>query len=128
MGDGAKEITKAGEEIFGSDGVRLMCWPHTHRNIVPRMSGIRKLNKNLCQDLLNDVKMLQWSCHSQNTFEIVFDLLENKYLTEKRTTRTEAEALSEFFTYFREQWGPGSPVSRWYEGAHPWHVFHNQGT
>ena len=29
MGDGAREIMKAGEEVIGKDGSRLMCWPHT---------------------------------------------------------------------------------------------------
>ena len=38
MGDGAREITRAGEEVFGKEGVRLMCWPHTYRNLVNNMS------------------------------------------------------------------------------------------
>ena len=29
MGDGVREIMKAGEEVIGKDGSRLMCWPHT---------------------------------------------------------------------------------------------------
>ena len=29
MGDGAQEITNAGEEVFGDEGTRLMCWPHS---------------------------------------------------------------------------------------------------
>ena len=33
MGDGAKEITNAGKEVFKDLGVRLMCWPHTYRNV-----------------------------------------------------------------------------------------------
>ena len=31
MGDGAKEITNAGKEVFKDLGVRLMCWPHTYK-------------------------------------------------------------------------------------------------
>ena len=47
MGDGAKEITKAGEEVFDMVGTRLMCWPHTYRNLVTRMSALRQENKTL---------------------------------------------------------------------------------
>ena len=39
----------------------------------------------------------------------------------------ELEKLSAFFDYFRVQWGPDSHVSKWYEGAHPYHPSHNQG-
>ena len=35
--------------------------------------------------------------------------------------------LEEFFSYFREQWGPDSHVKMWYEGAHPRSVSNNQG-
>ena len=39
MGDGAKAITKAGFDIFSKDAVkRLMCWSHTHRNILPQLN------------------------------------------------------------------------------------------
>ena len=127
MGDGAKEITKAGEEVFDMVGTRLMCWPHTYRNLVTRMSALRRENKTLCQELMSDIQDLQWSCHSEKTFVVVFHLLEKKYTLERNNSVKEAEALEEFFKYFREQWGPGSPVFRWYEGAHPWSVSHNQG-
>ena len=40
MGDGAREITKAGLEVFGNVGVRLMCWPHTYRNLLREMSAL----------------------------------------------------------------------------------------
>ena len=54
MGDGAREITKAGKEVFGNEGKRLMCWPHTYRNLVPQMSAIRNLNKKLQLQLMSD--------------------------------------------------------------------------
>ena len=126
MGDGAREITKAGQEVFGDDGIRLMCWPHTYRNLVPRMSAIKQENKKIQQELQRDIESLQWSCHSEDTFVIVFDLLEKKY-TEGDYNDKELDLLKDFFSYFRDQWGPDSPVSRWYEGAHPWNPSHNQG-
>ena len=127
LGDGAKEITKAGVEVFGAEGTRLMCWPHTYRNLVPRMSAIKKINKKLQEGLLADIESLLWSYHNEETFGLVFDLLESKYTVDTNHSSQEKIALREFFSYFREQWGPASPVFRWYEGAHPWRVSNNQG-
>ena len=62
MGDGAQEITNAGLEIFGDVGTRLMCWPHTFRNLVPRLSHLRRLNKNLADAVLEDIESKTTSC------------------------------------------------------------------
>lgn len=126
MGDGAREITKAGEEVFGSDGVRLMCWPHTYRNIVSRMAALRNTNRKLQQELLDDIQNMQWSVHSEETFLVVFDLLEAKYVQGNHPAG-ELALLQDFFEYFRIQWGPESHVGKWYEGANPWAVSNNQG-
>ena len=80
MGDGAREITKAGLEVFGNVGVRLMCWPHTYRNLLREMSSLGKSNKKLKDQLMSDIQDLQWSVHSEETFRVVFDLLESKYV------------------------------------------------
>ena len=96
MGDGAKEITKAGEEVFDMVGTRLMCCPHTYRNLVTRMSALRRETKTLCQELMSDIQDLQWSCHSEKTFVVVFHLLEKKYTVERNNSVKEAEALEEF--------------------------------
>ena len=56
MGDRAREISKAGEEVFGNVGVRLMCWPHTYRNLVPRMSALKNANKKLQEQLTSDIE------------------------------------------------------------------------
>ena len=111
MGDGAREITKAGENVFGTVGDRLMCWPHTYRNLVPKMAAIRNSSKKLQQQLLHDIQNLQWSCHSEKTFNVVFDLLEKKYTDGSRDAQDEI-LLKDFFQYFRSQWGPGSHVFR----------------
>ena len=80
MGDGAREITKAGLEVFGNVGVRLMCWPHTYHNLLREMSALGKSNKKLKDQLMSDIQDLQWSVHSEETFRVVFDLLESKYV------------------------------------------------
>ena len=126
MGDGASEITKAGEEVYGDDGVRLMCWPHVYRNLVERMEGLKGVDKVLHKSLLDDIENMQWSCTSDKTFATVFYLLEDKYKTGNYSFQV-LSLLDDFFSYFKEQWGPDSPVHRWYEGAHPWSVSNNQG-
>ena len=111
MGDGAQEITNAGLEIFGDVGTRLMCWPHTFRNLVPRLSHLRRLNKNLADAVLEDIEFLQWSAVNES-FVTLFDLLEAKFVGEKSFSPAEHDALCMFFEYFRAQWGPGSHVFR----------------
>ena len=63
MGDGAREITKAGLEVFGNVGVRLMCWPHTYHNLLREMSSLGKSTKK--DQLMSDIQNLQWSAHSE---------------------------------------------------------------
>ena len=125
MGDGAKEITKAGVEVFGVHGDRLMCWPHTYRNTYDHLAHRRKEDSMLADKVMSDIDFLQWSAHNEVTFRYAYGLLEDKYLKENYDGK-KAELLSDFFTYFRKQW-VDSPVFRWYEGAHPWAVSNNQG-
>ena len=42
MGDGAPEITKAGEEVFKDCGKRLMCWPHCYRKTSEHLITLRQ--------------------------------------------------------------------------------------
>ena len=125
MGDGAKEITKAGTEVFGDHGDRLMCWPHAYRNINDHLAPIRKVDTLLADRVMADIQFLQWSAHNEETFCYVYKLLEDKYLKGDYDVK-KAELLSDIFTYFRKQWIDG-PVFRWYEGAHPWSISNNQG-
>ena len=99
MCDGAKEITKAGEEVFGATGTRLMCWPHTYRNLVTRMSALRRENKTLCQELMSDIQDLQWSCHSEKTFVVVFHLLEKKYIVERKNSVKENSGVLDLLSF-----------------------------
>ena len=81
MGDGAREITKAGEEVFGKVGSELMCRPHTYRNLLSQMAALRSLKKKLQLQLLSDI---QWSCHSEDTFLIIYrdhSLIPSVFLT-----------------------------------------------
>ena len=145
MGDGAQEITNAGTKVFGDDGVRLMCWPHVYRNLVPRLSQIRKLNKVLADNVLDDIEFLQWSAVTES-FDELFDLLESKYTEDQSQSKEEHDELCSFFRYFRAQWGPRTHAhrlddflyfssrcckicihNRWYEGAYAWGIGNNQG-
>ena len=111
MGDGAQEITNAGLEIFGDAGTRLMCWPHVYRNLTKRLSQLKKLNQTLADTVLEDIEFLQWSALNE-TFSILFDLLEKKFINDEAYSKAEHDELCSFFKYFRTQWGPGSHAYR----------------
>ena len=114
-------------QVFGEEGDRLMCHPHFHRNIEPKIQHLQKESKNktLGTEVMNDIQVFQYVV-TQKSFECDFQALEDKYLKNVSYNNLERTALVEFFQYFRKQWGPGSPVCLWFEHAHPWHVSHNQ--
>ena len=125
MGDAAREITRAGTEVFGDEGIRLMCWPHTFRNVNDHLAAIRREDSKLGEEVLSDIEDIQWTVHNEETFRFVYQLMEDKYL-KGSYDGTKEELLMEFFSYFRKQWVDG-PVFRWFEGANPWATSHNQG-
>ena len=95
MGDGAHEISNAGKEVFGDEGVRLMCWPHVYRNVTPRLSQLRKMNKVLADSVLEDIEFLQWSAVNESFGEL-FDLLEKKYTENENLSKQEVDELGVF--------------------------------
>ena len=111
MGGGAQEISNAGTEIFGDSGTRIMCWPHVYRNLTKRLSQLRKLNQTLADNVLEDIEFVQWSALNE-TFDVLFDLLEKKFITNEAYSKAEHDELIAFFQYFRAQWGPGSHAFR----------------
>ena len=107
----SNQITNAGLEIFGDAGTRLMCWPHVYRNLTKRLSQLKKLNQTLADTVLEDIEFLQWSALNE-TFSILFDLLEKKFINDVAYSKAEHDELCSFFKYFRTQWGPGSHAYR----------------
>ena len=126
MADGAWEITNAVKDIFGNDTTRLMCWSHTYRCIKPKLAGLRKINKKLGDQVLDDIKEMQRLIISNDEFLVIWDLFSKKYM-DGSFTREEQLELAKFFNYCTPQWGPGSHVSNWWEGAHAFHTGNNQG-
>jgi hypothetical protein len=123
LADGAKAITKAIDEVFNLQTcVRLMCWPHVHRNIVPQVKSISVFDKALANQIIQDIENLQWSV--LKSFRKVFNLLEEKHLGNKNPDLN--APLKKFFDYMRAVWVE-SREFRWYEGANPWSVSNNQG-
>ena len=76
----SKEITKAGLEVFGAHGDRLMCWPHTYRNTYDHLSALRKEDSSLADKVMSDIEFLQWSAHNEVTIRHTYGLLEEKFL------------------------------------------------
>ena len=133
MGDGAKEITKAGNDVFGRpdttngpESIRLMCWPHVYRNVNPQLNALQKIDKKLASDIMSDIEYLQWSSHNEETFRHSYNLLEEKYTNDDSFEDNIRHHISSFFSYFKLQWIDG-PVFKFYESANPWGVMNNQG-
>ena len=112
MADGAWEITNAVKDIFGNDTTRLMCWSHTYRCIKPKLAGLRKINKKLGDQVLDDIKKMQRLIISNDEFLVIWDLFLKKYM-DGSFTREEQLELAKFFNYCTPQWGPGCHVSNW---------------
>ena len=95
--------------------------------MVPQIKSLKKSSGNdkLAKDVLNDIEIFQWVVIVKS-FEVDYNSLEDKYLKGKYNTR-EQEALVDFFSYFRDQWGPQSKVRFWLEHANPWLFGHNMG-
>jgi hypothetical protein len=104
-----------------------MCWPHVHRNVEKKITTLKVTSENpkLGTDVMDDIEILQWTSTKKN-FESDYNAMEDKYLKGSYNVK-ETQALKEFFSYFRLQWGPGSPVGNWFEHSHPYHVSHNMG-
>ena len=126
MADGAWEITNAGREVFGEVGTRLMCWSHVHRNVKPKLAGIRKINKALGEAILTHIEYIQWMAQSEQEFTVLCDQLEQHY-TRKKLSGTERTLVKAFLDYFLAQWGPGSHAMNWFAGANPFSITNNQG-
>ena len=104
-----------------------MCWPHVHKNVVPQIKTLKKSSGSdkLGKEVLDDIETFQWVV-TQKSFEVDYNALEDKYLKGNYNPK-EKQALIDFFSYFRDQWGPQSKVRFWFEHANPWHVGHNMG-
>ena len=68
MADGAWEITNAVRSVFEDQSIRLMCWSHTYRCLHPKLKGIRKINKELGNNILNTIKEIQRLVTSREEF------------------------------------------------------------
>ena len=125
LGDGAKAMSKAGNESFVNHTFsRLMCWSHVHRNIVPQLKSIATIDRLVSDKILKDIIDIQWCALNDATFKKLFELLKIKYL--ENEDQTLSQLIDKFFCYMHKVW-IDSNESKWYEGAHPWGVSNNQG-
>ena len=126
MGDGAKAISKADKETFGSEGPhsRLMCWSHVHRAIVPQLKSIATVNKSVSDKILKDIMDIQWCALNEGTFRKLFKLLEEKYVGKYDAVLN--GLINKLFSYMHKVWLESGEFM-WYEGSHPWGTSNNQG-
>ena len=97
-----------------------------YRNVRPKLSSVRAVNKVLGTSILADIESLQWAAQSENEFTILCHHLRKHYL-EQRLIPTEMVPVRTFFDYFLNQWGPGSHVMNWFAGSNPFNITNNQG-
>ena len=130
MSDGAQAITKAGSKVFSScpdcqNSDRLMCWSHTIRAVQAKIKTIDKLDKKISKQILQDLENVQYSVND-DTFKVMIQKLESKYLENNSYDEKLKSALNTFFSYFRSVWVDSSEY-RWYEASHPFASSNNQG-
>ena len=59
--------------------VRIMCWPHVHRNVVPQLKSIKTISAKLGNEILADIVSMQGSVLNKATFRKVYSQMEEKY-------------------------------------------------
>ena len=89
-------------QVFGEDGVRLMCWAHVFHNIQPKLAAIWKANAALCASMLADIESIQWMAQSEAEFELVCEKFKSHYL-EQDLGEVERKLVTDFVEYFLSQ-------------------------
>ena len=59
-----------------------------------------------------DIKNLQWSAQSQQEMAVLLDLLEQKHVGEVQASEADTIAVTAFFDYFLDQYGPESHTGK----------------
>ena len=89
---------------FGEDTKRLMCWPHTSKNIDDNLVILQRESKNpeLAQKIKTDIDFFQWAT-TETEYETNFKVLVEKYTKEENVvnyTSEEEDATVKFFKLF----------------------------
>ena len=101
LGDGAKAITNAGNNVFSDISFsRLMCWAHVHSNVLSHMRSILTQNKSVHENVLKDIVDLQWSVLNEESFRKAFRLLEEKYTGKFDSVLN--DIIDKFFQYMHK--------------------------
>ena len=59
-----------------------------------------------------DIKKLQWMAQSQAEMIVLLDLLQQKHLEEVQASEADTDAVTSFFDYFLDQYGPESHTGK----------------
>ena len=123
LSDGDGGITKSLKKQFHGHTRRCMCFSHVYNNTRKRIKSIESEDKN---DILNDIKTLQWSVPNEKTFDVVYDLLVKKWKSKAMGSRLKSLVKEFFDDYFTPQW-VASELKYLFEMANPFHLGNNQG-
>ena len=58
-------ILKVLSQVFGDEGIRLMCWPHANRRIKDNLKPVTSVKKALRQQNLEDIEAVQKGCYTE---------------------------------------------------------------
>ena len=107
MADGNTAITAAILSTF-PNATRMMCFTHVVRNTSQRIS--------------NDIRSLQQGALDQESFQVLYGLLQRKWTEEVMITTEDLKVkICEFFLYFTKTWCL-SETSKWYQACNPQHA------
>ena len=76
------------------------------------MKKLRAVSLDRRKKIDVDIKKLQWMAQSQQEMVFLLDLLEQKHVGEVQASEADTAAVTEFFDYFLDQYGPESHTGK----------------
>ena len=123
MADGASSITAALTEVF-PDCQRLMCYFHMIKNAKLKLTRIKAVDESYFSKLKEDIFKLRLLPPDEESFDALVRLFVEKWTDKNRLPECLHELLTDFCTYFVDQWCTGS-LKFWFQGANPSSVVTN---
>ena len=84
MADGAIAVSLSCREIL-PECKRLMCWYHASKKMKDKLMGIKSLDTSVASQIFSDIHALQFGVPDEESFFILFALLQRKWSEERDT-------------------------------------------
>ena len=123
MADGASSITAALTDVF-PQCQRLMCYFHMIKNVKLRLTKLKSVDESIFSRLKEDIFKLRLLPPDEESFDELVRLFVEKWTDKNKLPECIHELLSDFCTYFVDQWCTGA-LKFWFQGANPSSVVTN---